>query len=127
MRLHSLLALIRVLSVTLICVLSVLLTATPTYASETVVGPPAQQSPPGPGDPLGPLGEKIGEMARKVSRIATPIASFCIALVFMMNLAAPMLPEFAQENKGYVMRALGIVAFIGFIPELVKFVAALAG
>jgi hypothetical protein len=75
-------------------------------------------------DPLfGSLSQKITKLTDKVKAIATPIAGLCIALVFMMNLGAPVLPEFAQQNKGYVMRALGIVAFVSIIPELITFVS----
>jgi hypothetical protein len=86
---------------------------------------PAQQGPSG--DALGGLGTKIEELAKKVARIATPVAILCIVLVLVLYLFAPMLPEIAQQNKGYIMRALVIVAVIGFVPEIVKFASGLAG
>lgn len=87
---------------------------------------PAQQSPTN-GDALGGLGTKIEDLAKKVARIATPVAILCIVLVLVLYLFAPMLPEIAQQNKGYIMRALVIVAVIGFVPEIVKFASGLAG
>jgi hypothetical protein len=44
----------------------------------------------------------------------------------VLYLFAPLLPEIAQANKGYIMRALAIVALIGLIPEIVKFASGLA-
>jgi hypothetical protein len=76
-------------------------------------------------DPFANLSKKITGLTDNIKKIATPIAGLCIALVFMMNLGAPVLPEFAQQNKGYVMRALGIVAFVSIIPELIGFVSAM--
>lgn len=78
-----------------------------------------------PDDALGTLSTRFESVARSASRIATPIAIFCIILVLIMYLFAPLLPEIAQQNKGYIIRALVIVAFISFVPELVRFVAAL--
>ena len=68
-----------------------------------------------------------GDDAKNVAKIATPVAIVCIVIVLVMYLFAPLLPDIAQQNKGYIIRALVIVAMIGFIPELVKAVAAFGG
>ncbi len=86
---------------------------------------PTQQTPGG--DALGGLGAKLENLAKSIARIATPIAIFCIVLVLLMYLFAPLLPDIAQQNKGYIMRALAIVALIGLVPEIVKFASGLTG
>jgi hypothetical protein len=74
-------------------------------------------------DPFAAIGTKLENTAKNVSKIATPIAIICIVIVLVMYLFAPLLPEIAQQNKGYIVRALVIVALISFVPEIVKAVA----
>jgi hypothetical protein len=78
-------------------------------------------------DPFATIGAKLETTAKNVAKIATPVAIICIVIVLVMYLFAPLLPDIAQQHKGYIIRALVIVAMIGFIPELVKAVAAFGG
>jgi hypothetical protein len=78
-------------------------------------------------DPFATIGTKLETTAKNVAKIATPVAIVCIVIVLVMYLFAPLLPDIAQQNKGYIIRALVIVAMIGFIPELVKAVSAFGG
>jgi hypothetical protein len=78
-------------------------------------------------DPFATIGAKLETTAKNVAKIATPVAIICIVIVLVMYLFAPLLPDIAQQYKGYIIRALVIVAMIGFIPELVKAVAAFGG
>jgi uncharacterized membrane protein len=108
--------------------LSLIPTSTSAYAAETGTGSrfaPADHTNIQADDPLGTLGAKMEGLAKNISKIATPIAILCIVLVLVLYLFAPLLPEIAQQNKGYIMRALVIVAIIGLVPEIVKFAAGL--
>ena len=105
-----------------------ILTPTSTYAAElaTNIASVSPLAHPQVEDPLGTLGTKMEDLAKKVAKIATPIAILCIVLVLVLYLFAPVLPDIAQQNKGYIMRALVIVAVISLVPEIVKFAGGLA-
>jgi len=92
-----------------------------------LINRPAQPATPQVDDPFATIGTKLETTAKNVAKIATPVAIVCIVIVLVMYLFAPLLPDIAQQNKGYIIRALVIVAMIGFVPELVKAVAAFGG
>lgn len=58
---------------------------------------------------------------------ATPMAVVGIIMALMAFLFVPLLPEWAAGMKGYIVRALLIVAVIAFVPGLVKMVATIGG
>jgi hypothetical protein len=103
-----------------------LITPTATYAAsqDSVTTTIPTQTTPGK-DPIDGLGSRMEMLAKNIAKIATPIAILCIVLVLVLYLFAPILPDIAQQNKGYIMRALCIVALIGLIPEIVKFAGGL--
>ncbi len=120
--------LVLLLASMLVWGIGLILIPTSTYAAETGTGnrfTPTNQTNIQADDPLGTLGAKMEGLAKNISKIATPIAILCIVLVLVLYLFAPLLPEIAQQNKGYIMRALVIVAIIGLVPEIVKFAAGL--
>jgi hypothetical protein len=90
-----------------------------------LVSTPALPAVPLAEDPLGTLGTKIENLARSVTKFATPLAILAIVAALLMYLFAPFLPDIAHQNKGFIMRALVIIAVIGFVPELVKAVGAI--
>jgi hypothetical protein len=102
------------------------LTPSATYAApaERAASTIPTQTTPGK-DPIGSIGDRMETLAKNIAKIATPIAILCIVLVLVLYLFAPILPDIAQQNKGYIMRALCIVALIGLIPEIVKFAGGL--
>jgi hypothetical protein len=76
-------------------------------------------------DPFGTLTTKITALAGQLTKIATPIATLAIVFALIMQLAGGLLPEIAQQHKGFIMRALLIVVVIGFIPQLVTALSSL--
>ncbi|HEU5086211.1 MAG TPA: hypothetical protein VFT99_02155 [Roseiflexaceae bacterium] len=76
-------------------------------------------------DPFEAIMKKVENVATGISKLSTPVAILGIILVLLMILFAPLLPEVAQQNKGYIIRALIITAVIGIIPEFVKAFASL--
>ena len=78
-------------------------------------------------DPIDPILDRVNSLAKSLSKVATPIAILGIILVLLFVLFSPILPEFAQANKGYIIKALVIVAVIGLIPEIVKAFASMGG
>ena len=75
---------------------------------------------PAPEDPFAKIQTKIEELAKGISKLSTPIAILGIIMVLLLLLFSPLLPEMAQQHKGYIMRALLIVSVISLIPEIVK-------
>jgi hypothetical protein len=67
----------------------------------------------------------IERITEGIRPIATPFAILGITFALLLALGAPIFPDMAQQNKGYVMRALGIIIFLALIPELVRWVATL--
>jgi hypothetical protein len=76
-------------------------------------------------DPFATLTTKITTLATQLAKIATPIAILAIVFALILQLAGGFLPEIAQQNKGFIMRALVIVVIIGFIPQLVTALSSL--
>lgn len=75
---------------------------------------------PAPEDPFAKIQTKMEELAKSISKLSTPIAILGIIMVLLLLLFSPLLPEMAQQHKGYIMRALLIVSVISLIPEIVK-------
>lgn len=73
-----------------------------------------------PEDPFAKIQTKIEELAKGISKLSTPVAILGIIMVLLLLLFSPLLPEMAQQHKGYIMRALLIVSVISLIPEIVK-------
>jgi hypothetical protein len=71
-------------------------------------------------DPFEAIRTKVENVATGIAKLSTPVAILGIVLVLLMILFAPLLPEVAQQHKGYIIRALLITAVISIIPELVK-------
>jgi hypothetical protein len=76
-------------------------------------------------DPFEAIMTKVETVATGIAKLSTPVAILGIVLVLLMILFAPLLPEVAQQHKGYIIRALLITAVISIIPELVKAFATL--
>ncbi len=82
---------------------------------------------PAPEDPFAKIQAKIDEIAKGISKLSTPVAILGIIMVLLLLLFSPLLPEMAQQHKGYIMRALLIVSVISLIPEIVKGFSSLGG
>lgn len=110
-------------------VLSSFLLPPPSFAAESssqprcIVGAASVMAP----DPFSVITDKITKLSESLKVLTTPIAILGITLVLLMLLFAPAMPELAQQNKGYIIRALVIVSVISIVPELVAAFAAAAG
>lgn len=77
-------------------------------------------------DPFASITAKINALTKQASRIATPVAALTIVFVLVMHLFAGLMPELIQQYKGFITRALIIVALIGFIPDIVTAISGLS-
>lgn len=73
-----------------------------------------------PDDPFGTIRTKLEDLAKDIAKLSTPVAILGIIMVLLLLLFSPLLPEMAQQHKGYIIRALMIVSVISLIPEIVK-------
>lgn len=80
-----------------------------------------------PDDPFGEIQTKLEDIADAIRKLSTPVAILGIIMVLLLLLFSPLLPEMAQQHKGYIIRALMIVSVISLIPEIVKAFSSLGG
>ena len=68
------------------------------------------------------LATKIDEVVKSFETIGRPVAILGLALLAMSWLAAGVLPEWAQQNKGVLVKMLMGGILVGIAPDIVELV-----
>lgn len=69
----------------------------------------------------------ITNVNTQLQAFTAPLGILGLLLWGTAFLLTPLLPEWAQEQRGYFKKALLVLGFMGFIPSLVAAFAAMGG
>lgn len=76
---------------------------------------------------MGQITAMLTSLTAQLTPIATPLAILGVVLWAIAFLATPILPDWATTMKGYFMRAMIVVAVIGFLPGIITAMASMGG
>jgi len=65
------------------------------------------------------IGTQLEEMATELTALAPPLAIFSLVLFMISWIVVPILPDWASSMKGWMQKALVVLALIGFVPTIV--------
>jgi hypothetical protein len=71
------------------------------------------------GGSIDAIGTQLEEMATELTSLAPPLAIFSLVLFMISWIVVPILPDWASSMKGWMQKALVVLALIGFVPTIV--------
>ena len=71
---------------------------------------------------MGGISDKITAIIAAVQPIARPIALIGVFMIILSWVATPVLPEWAQTNKGLLVKVFLGAILIGLVPDIVNLV-----
>jgi hypothetical protein len=73
------------------------------------------------------LAEAIKKITDGLTPVFLPLAGLSLTIFFLLMIGAPILPEAAQSNKGFFMKACLALVVVGMIPTIVSWLYGLGG
>lgn len=73
------------------------------------------------------IAEAITGVTSGLQPIFIPLAMLGLTIFFLLMIGSPVLPEAAQQNKGYFMKVCVVLIVVGMLPTITAWLFSLGG